>query len=85
VFNAAPGRYVLSMKPRPENYLLRAVGRNVRALRLKAKLTQEELASRAQIDAKHIQKIERGVANSELRTIARLAATFGVKANKLLT
>jgi len=56
-----------------EEALMRTVGRNVRSARLKAGLTQEEAASRSEIDVKHLQKIETGSINVTLRSLARLA------------
>lgn len=67
-----------------EDQLLRAIGRNVRSLRIQRKLTQEETAHLAQIDPKHLQKLERGIINVTARTLARLAATFKVNPTKLL-
>ena len=60
------------------------VGRNVRAARLKAGLSQEELGFQAGLDRTYISGIERGVRNPTVLVLFELAAALGVKAGKLL-
>lgn len=54
------------------------VGRAVSAIRKSRALTQEEVANRAGIGWRHVQKIEAGEINTTLRTISRIAAALGV-------
>jgi transcriptional regulator with XRE-family HTH domain len=59
-------------------------GARVRDLRKSAGLTQEGLASRASIDSKYVQDIERGDANPTLAMLVALAQAFGVSLAQLL-
>jgi transcriptional regulator with XRE-family HTH domain len=59
--------------------LLLNVGRRVAELRIARKLTQEELAERAEVSARYIQRIERGRENLTLVTVANLAKALGVE------
>lgn len=68
---------VLAVTKRPDDakydpFLVR-VGQNVAEARLRAGLTQEELAERLEVIPRIVQKIESGRLNLTLRTIARLA------------
>ena len=56
--------------------LLRAVGGNVRRLRLRAKITQERLAELVGVNPRTIQKIEAGKLNILVTTLARLQAAL---------
>jgi len=60
------------------------LGGRVRAMRLARAWTLEEAAERMALDYRHIQRIERGVANVTLATLARVAAGFGVSVADLL-
>jgi transcriptional regulator with XRE-family HTH domain len=53
-------------------------GRRVRSLRKARGMTQERLAQAAQMDAKHIGAIERGVKTSSFDAVGRLAKALGV-------
>jgi transcriptional regulator with XRE-family HTH domain len=64
--------------------LLLNVGRRVAELRIARKLTQEELAERAEVSARYIQRIERGRENLTLVTVANLAKALGVEVVSLL-
>ncbi len=57
---------------------------NVRVCRAVAGLTQEELAGKAGVATRHLQKIESGQVNVTLRTLVRLAAALGVMCSTLL-
>lgn len=63
--------------------LSRQVGRNIRWRRKKARLSLEELAYRASLDASHIGKIERGCWNPNLQTLARIATALGISPRAL--
>jgi DNA-binding XRE family transcriptional regulator len=54
-----------------------AFGRNVKAARLKANMTQTDLAERCGLRQHHLSQIENGQLNITLGTMARLARTFG--------
>ncbi len=54
------------------------LGKRVRAIRQAKKLTQEETAGRAKLDAKHIQDIEHGRTNPTVASLVGLARALGV-------
>ena len=54
------------------------VGWNLKRLRLKAVLTQVELAVDAQMDPAHVSRIERGVENPTVGVLGRLAGALKV-------
>ena len=61
-----------------------AFGRNLRDLRLTRRLSQEELAFRAQIDRTYMSSIERGEANPTLVVLGRLAHALRVPLTELV-
>jgi transcriptional regulator with XRE-family HTH domain len=61
-----------------------ALARNVRGLRRRHGLSQEELADGASLDRTYISQIERGVGNPSLRVIAQIAVALQVKPGELL-
>lgn len=60
------------------------VGQNVRRLRTKKGLTQEQLAFEAKIDLTYVGGIERGERNPSLLVMARIADALSVPVQKLL-
>lgn len=54
------------------------VGWNLKKFRLKAELTQVELAVDARMDPAHVSRIERGVENPTVGVLARLATALQV-------
>lgn len=60
------------------------VGKNVRRLRQKADLTQEQLAFEAQIDLTYVGGIERGKRNPSLLVMTRIARALSVDPRALL-
>lgn len=70
---------------RAQDAILRELGRRIRAARAKAGLTQEAVASRTGIDYKRYQRLEQGVVNATIRTLARVAAAVGSNVWDLLT
>lgn len=60
------------------------LGDAVRSLRQSQSLSQEELASRADIDRTYLGGVERGERNVSLRNIVRIAAALGVSPAILL-
>ena len=60
--------------------------RRLRELREKKNLTQQELAELADLDYKHIQRLEsKNPTDPKLETIEKLAKAFGVSCAKLLS
>ena len=59
-------------------------GARVRALRLAAERSQEEFAALANIDRATYGKLERGVINPSLLTLARVAVALGISLSELL-
>ncbi|MGK5550142.1 helix-turn-helix domain-containing protein [Actinomadura kijaniata] len=63
---------------------LRAVARNVRAARVRAGLTLEELGRRAQVSKGALVGLEKAQGNPNLATLVRLADTLGVSVSALM-
>lgn len=62
----------------------RVFAANLRRIRDAKRLSQEELAGRAGLHASEVSRLERGVREPRLGTIARLARGLGVPAEKLV-
>lgn len=60
-------------------------GRAIRALRVTAGLTQEELADRAGLDRSYIGGVERGERNPTLSVIEKIAEGLGVTEAELFS
>jgi len=61
------------------------LGKKVRALRKKHVMTQQKLAELADLDYKHIQRLEsKNPTNVKIETIERLAKAFKTTPSKLL-
>lgn len=58
--------------------LPQVLGKNVRAARLKAGLSQEQLAFDAQMKRSYVSDLERGIRNPTVKAIGRLAAALDV-------
>lgn len=61
-----------------------ALGRAVRERRDALRLTQLDVAARADIAPMHLSKIENGTGNPSLGTIRRLAAALDLRASELI-
>lgn len=61
-----------------------AVGRNIKAQRLRRDLTQEELAHRAGMHPVEVGRAERGVRDLRVSTVAKLARGLDVPAKELM-
>jgi transcriptional regulator with XRE-family HTH domain len=59
--------------------VLRALGANVQAFRVRAGLTQHQLAERADMDLRFLQRIERGAGVPSVPTIVALADAVGAE------
>ena len=56
----------------------------MRRLRREKELSQEDLAERAALDAKHLQAIEAGKANVTFASLVGIAKALGIKLAELL-
>ena len=61
-----------------------ALATNVRRVRHTKKLTQEELAERADISSRYVGSIERAAVSVSLTVLARIAKALGVDAADLI-
>lgn len=61
-----------------------AFGRSVKAARVKANMTQTELADRSGLRQHHVSQIENGQINVTLATMARLARVLGDEVSDML-
>lgn len=60
------------------------VGRNVRRLRQREQMTQEQLAFAAEIDLTYVGGIERGKRNPSMLVLVRIAGALGTEPAELL-
>lgn len=60
------------------------LGRNVRTYRVRAGLSQEELAFRAGMKRSYLSDLERGTRNPSVRALGRLAAALNIEPSRLL-
>ncbi len=61
------------------------LGRRIRDLRKRKRLTQERLAEMAGVDVKYLGGIERGTENPSIGILDRLAKGLSVKVHQILT
>lgn len=61
------------MRPAPHSRVLRDLGRRIAELRQGLELTQEQLAEKAQLSIKYLQRVEAGRENLTVRSLVRLA------------
>jgi transcriptional regulator with XRE-family HTH domain len=62
----------------------KSLGRTIRALRLKARLTQEQLAEAADLHWTYISGIERGVRNISITSLSQIAAALKLRVRDLV-
>lgn len=67
-----------------DSALVKAFAGNLKRLRNKARLSQEELALRAGLDRTYISGCERGVRNPSLLSVEKIAEALNVTATDLL-
>lgn len=65
------------------NYI--ALGKEIRDLRRKRGLTQEQLAELADLSTPYVSHLERGTKKASLAVLVRLAESLGVTVDQLLT
>lgn len=63
----------------------KALGENIRKIRLQKEMTQEELAHRADLDYSYINQIENGKRNPSMEAINSIAKALGVQAKDLIS
>jgi transcriptional regulator with XRE-family HTH domain len=57
----------------------RDLAHNIRDARLRAKMSQEQLALMADVDRSYVSQIERGIGNPSVRVLHRIAACLSVE------
>jgi transcriptional regulator with XRE-family HTH domain len=67
-----------------DSVVIKTVSENVRALRISARLSQEELAHRAGLDRTYVSQVERMRRNMTIVVLARIAVALDVTPDKLL-
>ena len=60
-------------------------GKHIRALRVEKKLSIEEIAFKAGIDAQNLRKYELGKQEMKISMMKRIADAFGMKTSELLS
>lgn len=63
---------------------LQTIGRKLRETREKQRLTQVEVAEKADISTNHYAQIERGEANASLETLESILKALNTKSSKIL-
>ena len=64
--------------------VVRHLGKRVKAIRIEAKLSQEEVGFRAAMKRSYVSDLERGKRNPTVRALGRLAEALGVHPAELL-
>ena len=73
------------MPPIDPDRVIANVGRRVGELRSALGWTQQEMADRAEITIKYVQRVEAGEENLTLRSLVRFANLLGVSVNDLFS
>lgn len=60
-------------------------GRKIHTLRLEKRISQDLLASRAQVTRNYISEVERGRRNVSIRTVEKLSQALGVDIQELFS
>jgi len=61
----------------------RKIGKKIKIIRKRKKLTQEEVAARARIHVSTLGRIERGESNPPLQTVSKITHALRVKPREL--
>ena len=72
-----------NMEIKMDKSILKFFGKKIRTIRLEQKLSQEELAYKAELHRTYIGMIERGEKNISLLNIEKVAKALGVKIQEL--
>jgi transcriptional regulator with XRE-family HTH domain len=67
-----------------EKELLKSFGQHVKNIRLTQKISQEELALKAELDRTYISGIERGLRNVSLINIVKLANALNISITEIV-
>lgn len=67
-----------------ERAILHSIAANVRRLREAAGLSQADLAERAAVDVRAVQRVEEALVNSRVTLLVSLATVLGATVNDLL-
>lgn len=59
-------------------------GRRLKELRTQKKLTQEDIAYKAEVTVYYISKMERGLANPSLETLVKIASALNISLSDLV-
>lgn len=70
---------LLGMDDNDFERLLDQLGKDIRALRLNAGLSQEALALAAEVDRTYVSQLERGTANPSLQILYRISNVLGTE------
>ncbi len=62
----------------------RAIGKRIKRFRTNAKLSQSQLAEKAQIDTNNLSRIERGLITPSLDTVLKLSDALCITPNDIL-
>jgi transcriptional regulator with XRE-family HTH domain len=63
--------------------ILKLIGSNIQRLRLEAKISQEELAARMDVDQAYVSRLEAGDKNPTVATLHAAAMALGVEVSDL--
>ncbi|MBQ4114661.1 helix-turn-helix transcriptional regulator [bacterium] len=66
-----------------QDKLLSTIGLNIKIERIRARMTQEDLAELVKINSKHLGAIERGEVNLRVLTLVSLAKALDISLDKL--
>ena len=69
---------------RQDKKVIKEFATNLKAMRKRANLTQEELSYRAGLSSNYIARLERGEINITLTTMVKLSKAFKTTASKLI-
>jgi len=72
------------LRPANPERVLSLIGRRVAELRATRELTQEQLAERAEVSARYIQRVEAGTENLTVRTLIKMSNALRVSLAELL-
>ncbi len=61
----------------------KALGEKIKEIRVKKKMTQEDLADKASTNVSYLAKIENGYVNTSVRYLVKIARGLGVKVKDL--
>jgi transcriptional regulator with XRE-family HTH domain len=64
---------------------LESIAANVRKARQRRNLTQEQLAEKADLDLRYVQRVERGSTNLSVSVLVKLSETLGVNPTSLFS